>query len=329
VIRCQRCGAETSNGLALCDLCQQYGHSCFEFLPVYFRNLARWRPGRTGSRPVPGSRVLYDGSVRGTGTGDRISDTLDETANALTTWARVLADARTFPRPLSEVDAVLCGDLPADFAEVLSDRPELAVDLLCRGFGRHLTSVATTDWCGAFLAEIGERETRLRKMTEVSVPGWYAGACRHCGVSTYVVPGLTWVKCSHPVVMVGEDGKRRTVDLGCGTTTHAATHLETVLDEAREWVDRPKALAEALVALLDTEPSVPRLYDRIRKWAEREQLTPIRRLTRGHTFDPVTETIVVVDEEVGPARYRLGDVLDLVLATRGKAEPSESAAAVG
>ncbi len=312
MIRCQHCGAETSNGLALCDLCQQYGHSCFEFLPVYFRNLARWRPGRTGSRPVPGSRVLYDGSVRGTGTGDRISDTLDETANALTTWARVLADARTFPRPLTEVDAVLCGDLAADFAEVLSDRPELAVDLLCRGFGRHLTSVATTDWCGAFLAEIGEHETRLRKMTEVSVPGWYAGACRHCGVSTYVVPGLTWVKCGT-----------------CGATTHSATHLDVVLDEARGWVARPKALAQALVALLDTEPSVPRLYDRIRKWAEREQLTPIRRLTRGHTFDPMTETIVVVDEEVGPARYRLGDVLDLVLATRGKAEPSESAAAVG
>jgi hypothetical protein len=91
MIKCLHCGAETSNGLALCDLCQRAAVINLEFLPVYFRNLARWRPGRAGSRPVPGSRVLYDGEVRGDGTGDRISDRLDETANGLIGWARMLA----------------------------------------------------------------------------------------------------------------------------------------------------------------------------------------------------------------------------------------------
>jgi hypothetical protein len=65
MIDCKHCGATTSNGLALCELSQMAAAKSLEFLPVYFRNLARWRPGRAGSRPVPGSRVLYDGVEAG------------------------------------------------------------------------------------------------------------------------------------------------------------------------------------------------------------------------------------------------------------------------
>lgn len=302
MIRCDHCGAETSNGLALCDLCQQYARSCFEFLPVYFRNLARWRPGRTGSRAVPGSRVLYDGIERGTGTGDRISDTLDATANALTTWARVLVDARPGLARLLDRLSVARSEERIDEAQ--------AVAWLCAGFDRWLASIATTDWCGSFVREIGEHETRLRRLTVVAVPGWYAGSCRHCNVPTYVVPGLSWVTCG-----------------SCGTTTHVQAHIEVIIDEARDWVARPKELARAIVALVDTEASVPRLYDRIRKWSEREQLEPIRRTVRGYAWDDATDRFVVADEEVGHARYRLGDVLDLVHATRRAALTTNGTAA--
>ena len=283
MIRCLHCGAETSNGLALCDLCQRAGVINLDFLPIYFRNLARWRPGRAGSRPVPGSRVLYDGEIRGPGTGDRISDRLDETANELTTWARMLADDR--PHLSRLVDRLAA----ARQAERIDEAQMVA--WLCAGFRRYLTSIATLDWCGEFVRDLSRHEEVLRGLTEVLIPGWYAGACGRkvsmeatCGAPTYVVPGLTWVTCS-----------------ACETTTYARDHLETILREARGWVARPMRIAEAVVALVDTEMSVPRLHKRISKWGERERIEAFRRLDSDG--DPC-----------GPKRFRLGEVLDALFA---------------
>lgn len=285
---CLHCSAETSNGLALCELCQRFAVSIFGHLPIYFGNLARWRPGRAGSRPVPGSRVLYDGEVRGDGTGDRISDTLDETANMLTTRARELVDDRPYlARMLDRL-------VDARAAERLTEAQ--AVAWLCKGFERHLTSISTLDWCGDFVRDLAHHESRLRGLTENYVPGWYAGECRQligfddegaavrCGAETHVVPGLTWVTCG-----------------ACGTTTYARDHLEVILSEARDHVAGPMRLAEAVVALVDTELSVPRLHKRISKWGERERLETLRRIDADG--DPA-----------GPKRYRLGDVLDLLFA---------------
>jgi hypothetical protein len=286
----------TTNGLALCDLCQRKVSVCLDVLPIYFRNLARWRPGRAGSRPVPGSQVLYDGTVRGSGTGDRISDQLDETLTALSTWARALTkDRGDYTRPLTFANAVLCDDLPLDVAEELNDDQATKAAWLCLALDHHLTSVATLEWCGEFVRDLGIHETRLRGLTEASIPGWYAGACRRCKVPTYVVPGLTWVTCS-----------------GCGATTYARDHLDVVIAEAREWVARPKALAEALVALLDTEQSVPRLHERIKKWGQREKITSVRHTERGHVWLAAENRFAVVDQAIGYPRYQLGDVLGLL-----------------
>jgi len=292
MIRCLHCGAETSNGLALCDLCRRAAETYLEFIPVHFGNLSRWRPGRAGSRPVPGSREPQ-GALGAGNEGDRVARCLDEAGNDLTTRVRQLADDRGV-------------EIPYAADEVNTIR------VACWLLGENLTSISTLDWCGDLVVDLREIEERLRKMSEHVVPGWYAGACRVCGTSTYVVPGLTWVTCGT-----------------CGITTYARDHLEIVLAEAAGWVARPRRIAEAIVALVDSEQSVPRLYDRIRKWSEREQIKPTRRTARGYGWSEEAQRFVVVDEEVGPARYRLGDVLDLVLATRGQAEPSESAAAVG
>ena len=224
---------------------------------------------------MPGSRVLYDGTVRGTGTGDRISDTLDETYNALLTWARALVDDRPYlARLLARLDA-------AREAERITEAE--AVVWLCKGFTRYLTSVATLGWAGEFVRDLAAHEERLSRFTQDYVPGWYAGACQRCEAATYVVPGLTWVTCA-----------------GCGATTYARDHLEVVLNEARGWVARPMRLAEAVVALVDTEASVPRLHKRISKWGERGQIETVRRLDAD-------------GDEVGPKRHRLGDVLDRLL----------------
>lgn len=284
MIRCMHCGAETSNGLALCELCRRAVLTYLEFAAVYFRNLARWRPGRAGSRPVPGSREPGAGS--GGAATDRISRALDEAGAEMVAHVLHLADDRPgieIPKPDDEATQFLA------VTELLTT---------------HLTSMSTLDWIGDFVTAMRDMEFRLRRLTEDYVPGWYAGGCRQlvgfddegaavrCECSTYVVPGVSWVTCK-----------------ACGATTYARDHLDVLLDEARGWIAPPKRLAEALVALLDSEQSVPKLHKRISKWGEREQVEAIRK---------------VDDEgdEVGPKRYRLGEVLD-VLMREGQTRTSE------
>lgn len=294
MIRCQRCGATTSNGLWLCELCLRLGAGIFDMLPVYFRNLARQRrPGRpNGSLGTSGTWLIRRGETEGS----KVTAALERVVNDLDTWARCLTDDRDI-RPDR-------GDTEAE-----------TVVALCRFLEANLTSIATLDWAGQFLRDMDRHERTLRALTESVVPGWYAGTCRQvtgrtmegdvhvCGAELYVVPGLTWVVCqgqlcpTHRVRTTNEPECLRCTD-GCGATTHASDHLATVLQEASDWTARPKAIAETLVALLDAEPSVPRLYDRIRKWESLGWLASIRR----HDAE---------GDPTGAKMYRLGDVYDL------------------
>jgi len=269
--KCQGCGADQTNGLALCDLCQMKVAGGLEFIPIYFKNLARWRPGRAGSRPVPASR-----EPRGTSTepNDRVSRVLDEAGAEISTWARALADERDVELPAQQDEGT-------------------TVAALCRLLAESMTSIGTLDWCGEFVRSVDVIETRLRKLTDEIAPGWYAGGCKVCNSGTYVVPGLTWVTCRV-----------------CGSTTYARDHLPTILEEARDWVAPPKRMAEALVALVDGELSVPRLHDRIRKWGQRERIVGVRRVD-------------LEGDPTGPNRYTFGDVLD-VLRSEGQTRLGES-----
>lgn len=266
---CLHCGATTHNGLVLCELCRYKVSDILANLPIHFRNLARWKPGKAGSRAVPGSRVLWDGETRSESP-DRISRAIDEVGNDVTTWARALADDRGIevPDAETEVDAIVAA---------------------CGWLSQHLTSVGTLEWAGEFVDSMDKAERRLSSLTIAVVPGWYAGECKRktrmateeddgiCGTPTFVVPGLTWVTCG-----------------ACGTTTYARDHLDTIIEEARDWVARPMRMAEALVALLDTELSVPRLHKRISKWGEREAITVLRR------------------EPHHPKKFVFGEVLDVL-----------------
>jgi hypothetical protein len=211
---------------------------------------------------------------RGETEGSKVQTALERAMNDLSTWARALADDRNLDVPSADTEA------------------ETAT-MLCEFLERHLTTIATLEWAGQFLNDMKRHEAALRDLTESVVPGWYAGKCQHitgrtmegdvhvCGTDLFVVPGLTWVTCS-----------------GCGTTSYARDHLDNVIDEAADWIARPKALAETLVALMDTESSVPRLYDRIRKWESLRWLTATRKTDAD-------------GDETGPKLYRLGDVFDL------------------
>lgn len=273
-MNCLHCNAETSNGLALCELSQLFAAECLEFLPVYFANLSRWRPGRAGSRPVPGSRIPK-GVIPAAG--DPVSNALDEAGAQLDTWARCLTDDRGVDVPAAEGEASV-------------------VRVICWVFSQNLTSIATLDWAGEFVRVIGEQEASLRALTERVAPGWYAGACQRCEAPTHVVPGLTWVTCA-----------------GCGATTYARDHLDVILDEARGWVARPKRLAEAIVALVDTEVSVPRLYTRIRQWAFDEKVSPHYRTELDYKWSEDQKKMVLKPQNIGFPSYRFGEVIDLAL----------------
>lgn len=280
MLKCFGCGAEVTNGLALCAMCIRSAELKLQYIGIYFTNLARWSPGRSGRRTVPGSREPIAPSQ---GRGDRVGIALDAASNMLTTRARELADNRA-----ALAEAIHRGH----------DTDAATVTHLCTIFADNLTSMATLDWCGDLVRDLDQHEVILRTLTEQVAPGWYAGGCKRCESGTYVVPGLTWVTCG-----------------SCGVTTYARDHLETILDEARGWVARPKALAEAVVALVDSEQSVPRLYDRIRSWSSQGWIDSIRRIDED-------------GDEVGPRRYRLGDVLDLIHGRRTDApmHPKQEAA---
>lgn len=265
---CLHCGATTSNGLALCELCQRKGQTMLEYLPVYFRNLARWnRPNRpNGSLGSQGSWVLRQGD---TGDANRIGRALDDAGAMLATWARSLEEDRQIPTPTADSETA-------------------QVEALCTWFATLLTTISTTEWAGQFLDDLDRHERKLRALTEEVAPGWYAGACRRCDAPTYVIPGLTWVTCR-----------------GCGSTTYARDHLDVVLTEARDWIAQPARLAEAIVALVDTEQSVGRLRKRICKWGDRERIFAIDKL--GYQRE-----LGYAGEKYAPKRYRLGDVIDLL-----------------
>lgn len=266
---CLSCHADTSNGLNLCSICTYKLTAVLDMLALHFRNLSRWRPARADtSRPVPGSRPPAGALTETTDDAGehKIDRALSEVSSDLSTWAGKLVYHRT---DLQLPDRDHEADTATDTCTLLSS---------------NLATIATLEWAGDLVTRASAHENRLRKLSEQLVPGWYAGACRRCASPTHVIPGHTWVTCGT-----------------CGVTTAARDHLETILDEARDWVASPRRIAEALVCLLDGEPSINRLHERIRKWG-----------TRGPDHGGV-HTTRRVDEDgdpVGPKLYRLGDVLD-------------------
>jgi hypothetical protein len=244
-VTCDHCRADTTNGLALCAACIAWFLINTEFVPVYFRNLSRWRPSSaSGVRSVPGSREPRLPGVAGT---DRIGRALDETYGDLMALVRKVAASR--PQHAAVV------------ARIATFEEERTVRLSCALLTKHVDSFTTLPWVSELLVGISGVEQRLREETERAIPGWYAGACQLCGIDTHVVPGLTWVTCQ-----------------GCGATTYARDHLEVILKEAAHWIATPAQLSGALVALLDGEVSVFKLRKRITAWGNREKIEVHRNL---------------------------------------------------
>lgn len=300
---CVHCTAPVSNGVVLCSTCRTTTTTALANIATYHGDLlsiggpttrGRRRPGAV-SDPTGGAVVREDTER------DPADYAAAETRNLLATWTRALMDEH-----------------PGDFRYPADTVADMAAFL-----GRHVPSIATLGWVEEFVRQVLDLERRLRRIVERGKGRWYAGICSaqveperphdgdscgcachqgeacdvpggcgpevetieavHCDRDLYAVPGSSYVRCPR-----------------CGAQHPVAERRNVLLTEAHETKLPLSVIANVCVTLLDEEPSVGRLFARLRKWASNGSL-------------------VWADND-GPTRlYRVGDVLELL--TRHAADP--------
>jgi len=238
------CGAETTNGLALCKRCQQTLTVALVNVGAFYTDALRIRPGERvrvkstfQSAPPPPTAVTFDPVTVATGFVDAI----------VIGWVRNLED-----------------DRPG------IDQPPDDVAKACAWLENHVPTIVTLEWAGEMLREIRQCERRLQQLIDRSDTGWYAGVCGNeigrewtgngvqpvtCERSLYGTMGTSWVRCPE-----------------CGRTWDAGQRREVMLREARDEMAPVSVIARAVVGLLDTEVSVQRLANRIDQWVKRGKL---------------------------------------------------------
>jgi hypothetical protein len=244
-MKCLFCMADVTNGLALCERCQQTLTVSLVNIAAYYTDALRIQPGqrvkvRTAYRsaPPPATAPNIDPITATTGYVDTI----------IVGWVRNLEDDRPNLKRA-----------PGDIVRA------------CGWLEHHVITIATLEWAGEMLREMLDCERRLQRLIDRSDTGWYAGVCgneigRHqtedgeivtidCERNLYGTMGTSWVRCPE-----------------CGRTWDAGQRREAMIREARDESAPVSVIARAVVGLLDQEVSVQRLANRIDKWVSREQL---------------------------------------------------------
>lgn len=243
MIRCLHCGAETSNGLALCELCQRtLTVSCVN-VASYFADVDRIRPGQRvkvrsayRSSPPPSSEPRRDA----------IADALDHVATIVYGWCQNLEDDRG------------ATGLPA------------TTELRCGWLEHHIPSISTLEWASECLREMLECERMLRRILDKADTGRYAGICGneigrqqigdevfpvYCERHLYGTAGSSWVTCPD-----------------CGRVWDGEERRTQMRKDASEELAPVRTIARVVVELTD-EPSVEKLTRRIEQWVQRKQLS--------------------------------------------------------
>lgn len=273
-MKCLHCTAELTNGLALCETCQQTFRVALTNVAAFYADVLRIQPGQRvkvrsayRSTPPPAVAVTFDPVTVATGYVDAI----------VIGWVRNLLDDRPG-----------IGEPPSDVARA------------CGWLEHHVPSIATLEWGAEALREMLECERRLQRLVDRSDTGWYAGICGNeigraviseaegaevvtltCPRNLYGTMGTSWVRCAE-----------------CGRMWDAGQRREVMLREARDESAPVSVIARAVVGLLDTEPSVQRLTNRIDQWVSRKKL--------------VSMGVRVLADGKPHRVYRLGDVFDLL-----------------
>lgn len=243
MIRCLHCGAETNNGLALCELCQDTLRHALVNAAAYFKDVDRIRPGQRvkvrssyQSTPPP---ALDPGR-------DPIADALDYVATIVFGWCRNLEDDRPG-----------IGTLPA------------TTESRCGWMESHVSTISTLEWAGECLNEMLACERSLRRILDKADTGKYAGICGneigretideevvpvYCPRHLYSTSSTEWVTCPE-----------------CGRCWNAEERRTKMRKDASDELAPVRTIAGIVVQLTD-EPSVERLTRRIEKWVDRKQL---------------------------------------------------------
>lgn len=243
-MNCLSCTAETSNGLALCEMCQTTFTAACVNTAAYFSDVDRIRPGQRvkvrstyKSTPPPAAQPPRD----------PIADALDHVATIVFGWCRNLEDDRPGVPTLPATTELRCGWLEAN-----------------------RRSIATLEWAGECLSEMLDCENMLRRILDRTDTGNYAGICGNeigrqelpegevvtvtCPRHLYKSAGTDWVTC--PECGRCWDGEQRREQM----RKHAADELAPI-----------RVIARIVVELTD-ESSVEKLTRRIEQWVHREVL---------------------------------------------------------
>lgn len=241
---CLHCTAETSNGLALCQLCQQTLTVSLTNTAAYYTDVDRIRPGQ---------RVKVRSAYQSTPPpltepqDDKIAAILDATDNAASTWTRMLHD-----------------DRPGIGGRATSTTAALA------WLEQHVPTIVTLGWAAELLRDMMACEKQLRRLLDQADTGWYAGRCGN-EVGREMVDGeVLPVICERP--LYGTQSSSWVSCPECGRTWDVASRRTMMMAEARDELAPVSIIARAVVGLLDDEVSVQRLANRIDQWVKRGKI---------------------------------------------------------
>lgn len=242
---CQWCTAETSNGLALCERCQQTLSVSLVNVAAYFADVDKIRPGqrvkvRSAYQSTPPPSVAPPV--------DRIAETLDLAATIVFGWCRNLEDDR------------------AGFVETMPATTETR----CGWLEAYTATIATLPWADECLREVRDCERDLKRILDRADTGRYVGLCGNeigrdeqegevipvvCERHLYLPATANWVTCPE-----------------CGRMWDGKERQEVMLAMARDELAPIRVIASVVVHLSDGEPSVERLTRRIEQWVQRKKL---------------------------------------------------------
>lgn len=242
-MNCLHCGADTTNGLALCARCLNTLSIACTNVAAYFTDVEKIQPGeRIPTRGVPKSTPPpgADGERI-----DRISEALDHVTAIVAGWGRNLVD----DRPGS-------GSMPTTVVRVLG------------WLESHRTTIATLEWGGECLRELRQCERMLQRLLDRSDTGRFIGICSSeigadtetdemllCDRALYAPESVSWVTCPQ-----------------CGVSWPVAERRRLLADATRDELAPVRVIARVIVGLLPGQLSEERVTRRIEQWVRRGQL---------------------------------------------------------
>ena len=282
---CQ-CGKPTGSTATLCIDCRKTMEIAIVNISVYYADLdtlhARLvrfgQGGRSSETPL-----AIDARFARLGDGSEIEH---DARNTIVGWVRYIGEY------VSVGNGPTCGPycLHVSCALIRKSRPPLdAMPSMCAYLLRWADWLRTSPAGIEALDEFCDVERRLRRLIDRPLDRWYAGPCNaltgsdedaECGETLYALADLGEVTCRK-----------------CQATYDVKARREWLLAAAEEYEAPVSVIARAIIVLADNERDEGRLAARLRQWASRNRIFPVRH----QMIDGIERPL-----------FRIGTVLDLL-----------------